>query len=67
VASRTDLGAAVGCHAEFVERPAQLVPALQRALAEERPSVVCVKTSRESNLVPPGAESFAEVYTGVQE
>jgi acetolactate synthase-1/2/3 large subunit len=61
------IGTAVGCHAEFVERPAQLVPALQRALAEERPSVVCVRTSRESNLVPPGAESFAEVYTGVQE
>jgi thiamine pyrophosphate-dependent acetolactate synthase large subunit-like protein len=66
VASRADLEAAVGCHAEFVERPEQLVPALRRALAEERPSVVCVKTSREANLVSPGAESFAEVYTGVQ-
>ena len=61
------IGAAVGCHAEFVDRPDQLVPALQRARADERPSVVCVKTNREANLIPPDAEAFAEVYTGVEE
>ena len=61
------IGAAVGCHAEFVDRPDQLVPALERARADERPSVVCVKTNREANLIPPGAEAFAEVYTGVEE
>jgi acetolactate synthase-1/2/3 large subunit len=61
------IGAAVGCHGELVERPDQLVPALKRALAEERPSVVCVKTNREANLIPPDAEAFAEVYTGVEE
>jgi acetolactate synthase-1/2/3 large subunit len=61
------IGAAVGCHGEFVERPDQLVPALERARAEERPSVVCVRTNREANLIPPFADSFAEVYTGVEE
>jgi acetolactate synthase-1/2/3 large subunit len=61
------IGAAVGCHAEFVDRPDQLVPALERARAEERPSVVCVKTNREANLIPPDAEAFAEVYSGVEE
>jgi acetolactate synthase-1/2/3 large subunit len=61
------IGTAVGCHGEFVDRPDQLVPALRRARADERPSVVCVKTNREANLIPPGAESFAEVYTGVEE
>ena len=50
-----------------VARPDQLVPALQRARADERPSVVCVKTNREANLIPPDAEAFAEVYTGVEE
>jgi acetolactate synthase-1/2/3 large subunit len=61
------IGAAVGCHGELVETPDQLVPALQRARAEERPSVVCVRTNREANLIPPDAEAFAEVYTGVEE
>jgi acetolactate synthase-1/2/3 large subunit len=61
------IGSAVGCHGEFVDRPDQLVPALERALADQRPSVVCVKTNREANLIPPFADSFAEVYTGVEE
>jgi len=61
------IGAAVGCHGELVERPDQLVPALERARAEKRPSVVCVKTNREANLIPPDAEAFAEVYSGVEE
>ena len=61
------IGSAVGCHGEFVDRPDQLVPALERARAEDRPSVICVKTNREANLIPPFAESFAEVYTGVEE
>jgi acetolactate synthase-1/2/3 large subunit len=30
-------------------------------------TVVCVNTNRGANLIPPFAESFAEVYTGVEE
>jgi acetolactate synthase-1/2/3 large subunit len=29
--------------------------------------VICAKTNKEANLIPPDAEAFAEVYTGVEE
>jgi thiamine pyrophosphate-dependent acetolactate synthase large subunit-like protein len=44
-ATRYDLAAAgFGCHAEHVERPEDLVPALRRALAAGRPACVNVMT-----------------------
>ena len=43
--TRYDLAAAgFGCHAEHVEQPEELVPALQRALASDRPACVNVMT-----------------------
>jgi acetolactate synthase I/II/III large subunit len=48
--------AALGCHGELVERPEQLRPALERALAADRPALVNVLTDptvvypRKSNL-----------------
>ena len=57
----------MGCHGEYVDDVAQLLPALQRARQEERPSLVCVRTDREMNLHPPGTEVFGEVYTGPED
>jgi acetolactate synthase-1/2/3 large subunit len=37
---------AIGCHGEFVERPEQIRPALERALAAGRPSVVNILGDR---------------------
>ncbi len=42
------IGAAFGCHAEFVRTHAQLRPALERAFAAETPSVVNVVLDREA-------------------
>lgn len=55
---------AVGCHGEYVEKSADLVPAMQRARDAELPALVCVKTDRQANLIPPGLEQFGEVYSG---
>jgi acetolactate synthase-1/2/3 large subunit len=38
---------ALGCHAEFVERPAELRPALERAFSAGRPALVNVLTDPE--------------------
>jgi acetolactate synthase-1/2/3 large subunit len=35
---------AFGCHAEYVEEPAQIRPALERAFASGKPALVNVKT-----------------------
>jgi acetolactate synthase-1/2/3 large subunit len=55
---------AVGCHGEYVEKPADLVPAMQRARDAEQPALVCVKTDRQASLIPPVLEQFGEVYSG---
>ena len=57
----------MGCHAEYVDATEDLVPALERARADDRPSLVCVRTDREMNLNPPGTEVFGEVYTGPED
>ncbi len=56
----------LGCHGETVTTIAELGPALARARAQERPSLVCVRTSVEANLsIPPTvAGRFFEVYFG---
>jgi acetolactate synthase-1/2/3 large subunit len=55
---------AVGAHGEYVEKPADLVPAMQRARDAERSALVCVETDREASLLPPALEMFGEVYSG---
>ena len=42
------VGAAFGCHPEFVDKPAALKPALQRAFAAQGPSVVNVVIDRDA-------------------
>ena len=37
------VGEALGCHGEYVERPDDLRPALDRALAAGRPAIVNIK------------------------
>jgi acetolactate synthase-1/2/3 large subunit len=37
---------AIGCHGEFVQRPEELSPALERAVAAGRPSVVNILGDR---------------------
>jgi len=51
-ATRYDLAAqGFGCHAELVERPEDLRPALQRALASGKPA--CVNVMTDGNVIAP--------------
>jgi acetolactate synthase-1/2/3 large subunit len=56
----------LGCHGEFVQSLAELPAALERARAESRPALVCVRTSTTANLAVPEAivSRFFEVYFG---
>jgi acetolactate synthase-1/2/3 large subunit len=54
----------LGCYGEYVEKLDNLEGAVRRAKEHALPAVVCVKTDKQANLVPPGAEQFEEVYTG---
>jgi len=57
----------LGCHGEYVDKAEDLADALRRAKDSPLPAVVCVKTDKEANLMPPAALLFAEVYTGPTE
>lgn len=54
----------LGCYGEFVEKADDLEAAIRRAKEHELPAVVCVKTDKQANLIPPFADKFLEVYTG---
>jgi acetolactate synthase-1/2/3 large subunit len=56
----------LGCQSAYAETREQLMAALVRARAGERPTVVCVKTDREGNLAVPEELylRFVEVYQG---
>jgi acetolactate synthase-1/2/3 large subunit len=60
------LADSLGCHGEYVDALAELPAALQRAHAEDRPALLCVRTSVEANVaVPPSVVGrFFEVYFG---
>jgi acetolactate synthase-1/2/3 large subunit len=50
--ARYDLAAAgFGCHAEYVLEPAEIVPALERALASEKPA--CVNVLTDPSVISP--------------
>jgi len=61
------IGEALGCHGEFVEKPADLYEAIKRAKEAESPAVVCVKTDLEANLSPPAFGTFIDTYIGCME
>jgi acetolactate synthase-1/2/3 large subunit len=56
----------LGCHGEFVDSLEALPAALTRCRAQDGPSLVCVRTSKEANLAIPesGIARFFEVYFG---
>jgi acetolactate synthase-1/2/3 large subunit len=58
---------AMGCHGEYVDKPEDLIDAFTRAKNSELPAVVCVKTDKEVNLMPPSGELFEQVYEGPSE
>jgi acetolactate synthase-1/2/3 large subunit len=60
------VGQGLGCHPEYVEKPEDLEPALERAKAVEGPAVVCLRTDRGANLAMPSDPMmrFVEVYQG---
>jgi acetolactate synthase I/II/III large subunit len=55
---------AMGCYGAYVDKKDDLTPALEAAKKHELPAVVCVKTDRFANLIPPMVERFMEVYEG---
>jgi acetolactate synthase-1/2/3 large subunit len=56
----------LGCHGELVQSLADLPAALERARHDDRPALVCVRTSKEANLSIPDdvIARFFEVYFG---
>jgi len=48
----------MGCQGERVDRIDQLGPALERAIASGKPTLLHVQVDRELNTVPPGYEQF---------
>lgn len=58
------VGAAMGCHAEFVESADDLRPALERAAASGKPAVIHVVVDPEANVDPPGNWLWAAARTG---
>ncbi len=60
---RYDLVAqAMGCHGERVERPQEIRPALERAVASGRPAVLDVVIDAQANLAPPDLENLDAVW-----
>ncbi|HEX7443696.1 MAG TPA: thiamine pyrophosphate-dependent enzyme, partial [Acidimicrobiales bacterium] len=57
-----EVARALGCHGELVEQPADLRPALQRALDAGVPAVVHVVVDADENAYPPGLDDFALMY-----
>jgi len=56
----------MGCYGEYVDKLEDLYDAFQRAKDSEFPAVVCVKTNRAANLLPPEADKFMQVYDGTE-
>ncbi|MGH7857659.1 MAG: thiamine pyrophosphate-binding protein, partial [Candidatus Binatia bacterium] len=60
------VGEGLGCEGAYVDSLEQLAPALERARASSRPTVVCLKTDHGANLAVPQEllMRFVEVYQG---
>ncbi len=50
---------AMGCHGEYVDRAADLAPALQRAVDSKRPAVIHAAVDPVENTTPPGLALWA--------
>jgi acetolactate synthase-1/2/3 large subunit len=53
---------AMGCWGERVEDPAEIVPALERAVASGKPAVLDVLVDRQANLTPPDLENLDAMW-----
>ncbi|HEY2775631.1 MAG TPA: thiamine pyrophosphate-binding protein [Candidatus Binatia bacterium] len=60
------VGEGLGCESAYVEKLGDLAPALARAKAAVGPSVVCIRSDRDANLMLPQDMilRFMEVYAG---
>ncbi len=56
----------LGCHGEYADKIEEVEPALQRAKAAKEPAALCLRTSRDADLMIPKELTlrFAEVYQG---
>ena len=56
----------LGCEGEYVDKLADLEPALARAKQAAGPTVICLKTDRDANMLAPMEllTRFTEVYQG---
>jgi acetolactate synthase-1/2/3 large subunit len=50
---------AMGCHGEYVDRAADLAPALERAVASRKPAVIHAAVDPAENVDPPGLALWA--------
>jgi acetolactate synthase-1/2/3 large subunit len=57
----------IGCFGQYVDTIDDLKGSLERARDQALPAVVCVKTDKQANLIPPEFQLFMEVYEGVPE
>jgi acetolactate synthase-1/2/3 large subunit len=57
-----EVARALGCGAEYVDATEDLRPALARALAADRPTVVQVVVDDRENVNPPGLDDFTAMY-----
>ena len=58
------VGTAMGCHGEYVETAGELRPALERAVASGKPSVIHATVDPVANIDPPGGWLWTAARTG---
>jgi acetolactate synthase-1/2/3 large subunit len=62
---RYDLVAeAMGCHGEFVDKGSDMRPALERAVASGKPTVIHAVVDPEANVDPPGMWIWTSARSG---
>jgi len=54
---------AMGCFGAFVQKPAELEPALKAAVASNLPAVLHVAVDAKANITPPGADVWAATHS----
>ena len=57
---------AMGCHGEYVDRAADLRPALERASASGKPAVIHAAVDPVENVNPPGLALWAAARSGAK-
>ena len=57
------VAAGLGCHGEYVDKPEQIAPALERAKESGLPAVIRVAGDRDANVWPPGLATFSAIFS----